>query len=169
MKLYVDMDGVLADFAKAARVLFGLDSDTDVMEFKNAIGRSKFWSKISQNPNFWIDIEPIPKDIQQTWKSLQSRFKHIAILSAPSYSDPNCIPNKNAWLDKHIGPGLRLFEKEKFIYACPNSVLIDDLEKNIIPWREAGGIAIHFKGQFDDEFWTELKKAKQLIKSKRLN
>jgi hypothetical protein len=51
---------------------------------------------------------------------------------------------------------LRLFEKEKWKYACPNSILIDDLEKNILPWIEAGGHGIHFKGEFDEEFWNEL-------------
>ncbi len=159
------MDGVLADFGKKARQQLDLPEDTDILVYKKAIGKESFWSQINQNPNFFLELDPIPDDIRKVWKNLESMFEHIAILSSPSYSIKLCIPNKNTWLDKHIGPGgLRIYEKEKHLYACPRSVLIDDLEKNILPWRKAGGIAIHFKGQFDDAFWDELSAAKETIK-----
>jgi hypothetical protein len=93
MKLYVDMDGVLADFSKSARIEHNLKDSQNVMEYKLDIGKKKFWDKINENPDFWINIEPLPNDVVQVWKTLSDKFAHIAILSAPTYSNPMCIPN----------------------------------------------------------------------------
>jgi hypothetical protein len=35
-----------------------------------------------------------------------------------------------------------IFENNKFKHCDSGDILIDDMEKNIIPWRNAGGIGI---------------------------
>lgn len=164
MKLYVDMDGVLVDFEGGVKKHF--NNTEKCCDFIKKIGVNEFWSKVSSIDNFWEDLEPNVDNVSDVWKSLNNRFQHISILSSPSHSDPHCIPGKNKWLDKHIGCyGLRLFENEKYKYACPKSILIDDLEKNIKKWEEAGGIGILFTGKFDDNFWTILKQKINHIKN----
>jgi hypothetical protein len=166
MKLYVDMDGVLVDFEGGVRKHFG--NSEKCSDFIKNMGSGEFWKRVSSIENFWEDLEPIG-DVENIWKSLNNRFQHISILSSPSYSDPNCIPGKNRWIDKHIGQqGLRLFDNEKHKYACPKSILIDDSQKNISKWEESGGIGILFTGKFDDEFWTTLKQKINLIKSRSI-
>ena len=102
-------------------------------------------------------MEPLDKDIVQVWNRMESQFPHIAILSSPDNRDPLCIQGKNEWLDQNLGPRqLRLFKSEKYVYACPQSILVDDLTKNTQPWEEHGGKAILFQGKFDEQFWSTL-------------
>lgn len=163
MKLYVDMDGVLVDFEGGVKKHF--NNSEKCSDYIKKIGKNEFWKKVSSIDNFWEDLEPNEENIPDIWKSLNNRFQHISILSAPAYSDPNCIPGKNKWIDKHIGHrGLRLFDPDKHKYACPKSILIDDLQKNITKWEESGGIGLLFKGKFDEEFWTTLKQKINLVK-----
>ena len=37
----------------------------------------------------------------------------------------------------------------KHVFAAPHHILIDDLEKTIIEWREKGGIGIHHTSTSD--------------------
>lgn len=162
MKLYVDMDGVLVNFNGGVKKIF--KSDKKCSEIINDYGIKEFWQEINKINDFWENLEPLHDDIEQIWKSLQNKIPHIAILSSPS-RHPNCIPGKSKWLDKHIGQNhLRLFTPEKHKYACPNSILIDDMEKNITNWESAGGVGILFEGKFDDNFWKIFNKKIEDIK-----
>jgi hypothetical protein len=101
-------------------------------------------------------MEPLDPDIVAVWDRLSRACPKIAILSTPNDRDPNCIPGKNAWLDKHLGPlraQTRHFRGDKYVFASPKSLLIDDFPKNTVPFELAGGKAILFKGAFDDAFW----------------
>lgn len=156
MKLYVDMDGVLADFDGQVRSKFSdIGSDEKVSDYINRIGKDKFWHDVEAIDDFWISIPPLQDKLPELFKSLRKRFPHIMILTAPA-RDPNCIPQKKEWIEKHIGPGvMSLYEKDKYIYACPKSILIDDTESKINDWNGAGGIGILFT-EFDDALFKKL-------------
>jgi hypothetical protein len=83
----------------------------------------------------------------------------ITILSSPDERDlHNCVAGKNQWLDHWLGDTAprRLFKTDKAIMCRPGDVLVDDNERHCREWIAAGGYAILFKGQFDDEFWDIL-------------
>jgi hypothetical protein len=69
-------------------------------------------------------------------------------LTAPSRSIEECKPGKEAWAKINLGGHVSiLFSRasEKANHADENSILIDDLQKNIDQWRAKGGIGILFK------------------------
>jgi hypothetical protein len=166
-KIYMDMDGVLCDFDKQCHNLFkDMEKSETAMEYKKRIGSNKFWRHIKETKGeFWRTMEPIDnlskKELQEIWNKLSQYCNDIIILSSPVLSDHKCIEGKSYWIDNNLGLGLdspikRIFTKDKFKYASENSLLVDDLEKFVEPWKEHGGKAILFKGSYDDEFWSLL-------------
>jgi hypothetical protein len=157
-KLYVDMDGVLCDFDGQCRRHFGddlLPTET-VREWKNRIGGNQFWKRIRECKGFWSTMDPLHPDIAGVWTRMKALFPHIAILSSPDERDPDCIPGKEAWIMKHLGEDvLRIYESNKYKYACPKSVLVDDFEHQTVPWETHGGKAVLFTA-FDETFWQTL-------------
>lgn len=155
------MDGVLADFEGHLKTLFKdqMLPDEFSEEYKKRVGPAKFWKDIENIDDFWITIPPLHDNLPEIWKSLHKKFPHIMILSSPS-RDKHCIPQKKEWLIKNIGPGVgSIFEKNKYIYACPKSVLIDDNKDKLKDWTSNGGHSIFFEG-FNDKLWIELNKIK---------
>jgi hypothetical protein len=83
-------------------------------------------------------------DKDQLWSYI-SQYDPI-VLSHPW--DPKSAEGKRMWIKKHLVPQPKnvILTGDKHNYAVnedgsPN-ILIDDFEKYIIPWENAGGIAI---------------------------
>lgn len=136
MKLYVDMDTVLTDFPAAVRAIGGEAGLAD-----NATEEQKMdmYRKIdAAGLSFWADM-PWMADGKKLWSII--RVFYPTLLTSPG-KFVYAIHGKGAWVRKEL-PGTQLFfSNNKDDYAERDAVLIDDMEKNIIPWREAGGIGI---------------------------
>ena len=84
-------------------------------------------------------------------RSYISKFDpHILSAYVEESYDPNCIPGKTQWLRKNTGMSSRskinlVRRKEKKLFAKKGnpSILIDDYEKNVREFINAGGKAIH--------------------------
>ena len=142
IKIFVDMDGVLSDFQKAVKKLGpkavqGL-GDEATQEQKQTMydaieeAREPFWAEMS-----WTERG------KELWKMLKP-YKPI-ILSSPGkflYAPAG----KNTWMNKNL-PGIQYFlEEDKWHYVERNTVLIDDMEKNVRDWDAAGGFGILYEG-----------------------
>lgn len=145
-KLYVDMDGVLVDFSKAATELVG-------GPLSNKENKKRFWKTIKQMDeaevlDFWSNLE-WTSDGQELWRFLSPYNPRI--LSSPGSSLRSLIEKaKTKWIQKNLRPkpAQVIYETDKWKYADPNSILIDDMSKQINPWVEHGGIGIqHVAGQ----------------------
>ena len=141
--IFLDMDGVLDDFDKHADELELWREDIHKIDWKklNAIG-SKFWA----------EIEPFENGLYLYHKLLELCQEHgisLKILSAGRGA--KCRFGKIEWLTKYCPeiPIENVIIKNKGIEkaqeASPDSILIDDLEKNIIAFKEAGGQVFHYK------------------------
>ncbi len=136
-KIYIDMDGVLTDFVKHVKQQFGDN-------FKEILGdKPLFWELVhDKGEKYWAEI-PIMSDAKKLIKYLQNQ--DIAILSSagsPKNYTKEAVSGKKKWMKKHF-PNIKIIiEYNKFNYANPKSILIDDLQKNIKPWIKAGGIGI---------------------------
>lgn len=134
-KIYCDMDGVLVDFNKGYTKLTGVDMRG---KFRND---EEFWDPINDaGYNFWISLEWMP-DGHRLWDYIKQYKPEI--LSAPSRQDDSRVA-KHEWVKREI-PGAHLIlrtAKNKKEFACPHCILIDDLQKNVDAWNEAGGIGI---------------------------
>jgi hypothetical protein len=57
MTLYIDLDGVLADFDKAAGARMGTDN---IYKYEFVWGPAKFWEKINIDDDFFADLDVLP-------------------------------------------------------------------------------------------------------------
>lgn len=135
-KIYVDMDGVIVDFDGGYEKLTGIttkEADKKGPEF--------FWKPISKaGAKWWITLKWMP-DGKQLWDYVKKYNPEL--LSAPSREEASRL-GKRVWVKREL-PGVKLILRsadKKQEFASPNSILIDDREKNIEQWKNAGGIGI---------------------------
>jgi hypothetical protein len=81
-------------------------------------------------------------DGKALWNYIKNQ--NVKILSSPSKRKA-AIKGKKIWLKKNNIECEAIFEEQKQKYANENSILIDDYEKNIQKWENAGGIGILHK------------------------
>ena len=135
-KIYVDMDGVLVDFDGGYEKLTGMT--TRAADEK---GPEFFWKPISKaGAKWWITLNWMP-DGKQLWDYVKKYNPEL--LSAPSREEASKL-GKRVWVKREL-PGVKLILRsadKKQEFASPNSILIDDREKNIEQWKSAGGVGI---------------------------
>ena len=152
MKLYLDMDGVIADFFGTLEKEFEVDHWKDLEDPVLAIEGLR-------NTDWFNQLEPFG-----TSKKLVAACRDIAqsdygICSSPIQGDDmNSGFWKRTWLTRHkFLPEIQNFvitqEKWKFandpIDGLPN-ILVDDNPGNIQKWKAAGGIGFLYQANRDD-------------------
>ena len=156
-EVYVDMDGVLADFFGAWAKMDGKDHYKDI---DNAEAKLQL---VRDHPTFWIDLPVLP-NAGKLLGFIVKNFGHYNICSKPLEGDPNSAPQKREWLEKHLSnspPKSIILTANKAAYATqadgtPN-ILIDDYGKNIAAWNAAGGFGIKHKDHKLDRTISALK------------
>jgi len=166
MTIYLDMDGVIADFFGAVKKKFGVD------HWKSLNDREAAFASL-QNTDWFMTLPIFREDkdgnISDHGASLSCEIvnfvKQISkgdwgICSSPLRGDHNNSSYwKRRWLeDKGYAPPLvenMIFTSNKHKYAWnkltrkPN-ILVDDRPDNIRRWIDAGGIGIVFQTDQDD-------------------
>lgn len=126
-RLYVDMDGVLADFDRGHREAYGYSRT-----------RHTGWSHIK--PGFFRGLQPMP-DMEHLWRAI-SHLGPIVLTGVPT--SVNAASNdKIDWIRQHVGPDVGVIccqARRKWVYCRPGDILIDDSEEYRPLWEEAGGI-----------------------------
>ena len=138
--IFLDLDGVLADFDTHFQTISGGIPPT---EYESTYGKSKFWDLIGEHGSeWWVNI-PWMKDGDELYNYVK-KYKP-QILTTPSRSQDSRL-GKEQWAKNHTS-GVRVnFSFDKGEFAMPgNSILIDDKEKNIKSFENAGGIGILHK------------------------
>jgi phosphoglycolate phosphatase-like HAD superfamily hydrolase len=142
--IYLDMDGVIADFDKRYQELFNITTKQAERDKKWV----QFFDKFIQDRHF-ATLDLMPEAIE-LMDYLKGTGIPITILSSTSSEkrDGEIRPQKMEWLKKHkidfpviLVPGAHL----KKDYATPDSILIDDTSKNIDDWRREGGVGILYE------------------------
>ena len=160
-EIYVDMDGVLADFFGEWKKLVGKDwRELDKDEIEPAL------KKIRDEDKFWLNI-PLTANAKNLLGIIKQVKGDYKILSSPLANDPNSEPHKREWIEKNLDffpPTEVIITKDKAKYATnpdgtPN-ILIDDYGVNIAAWESAGGIGFKHK---DHKFERTAKKLKAEI------
>lgn len=158
-EIYVDMDGVLADFFGDWAKLMNKKHWTDIEDPANAI------NKIKTVDDFWLNL-PLTKNAKPLLMLIKRVKGSYNILSSPLADDPKSIPHKKEWIKKNLSffPPRRIFlTHDKAQYATNSdgsaNILIDDYGVNINKWSEAGGIGFKHK---DHKFERTVKNLKGL-------
>lgn len=90
--MFIDMDGVIADFDTAAEK-WGKNIGISGEEFKKR--------KMYRQENFYAELELMP-GAKQAIEELDS-ICEIAFVSAPSWDNPYSFTEKRLWIEKHFG------------------------------------------------------------------
>ena len=128
-RIFVDMDGTLAEWKN--------------VESENVLYEKGYYENLKPNENLLNAI-----------KELIQKGENVFILSSFLHDSKYALAEKNIWLDNYL-PELpkdkRIFTNygdDKSIYIVgginSNDYLIDDYTKNLIEWKEAGGVGIKF-------------------------
>lgn len=145
--VYVDMDGVLADFFGPIAKHHGVDHWRDSRKVRRA-NKDKI-DKLAKEPGYFLNLKPM-SCAGRLIKGILDMTGRYSILSSPLLTDvEQSSAEKAEWLDRHLGknpPRSIIFDHEKFKFArqadgTPN-ILIDDWDSNIHLWEANGGIGI---------------------------
>lgn len=153
------MDGVLANFNKAAAPIYGLDYPTEPTILGHHWPFEEYerkYGKILSHPDF-IDVL---RNRPEFWDNMEFYWwaKRISIQLTASQiewyvlthciDDPFCPWGKHHSLKRNLGEEVikRTFMTfgPKYPVCRPGDVLIDDADKNCVAWRQAGGIAFNW-------------------------
>ena len=160
-KIYLDMDGVLADFFAEYAKMANVKSYRDIPPAKvdpilNSIAGTDFFARLPKFPT-----------TDQLVKLAVSHAGSYSICSSPLRGDfVNSAYWKKIWIRAKLTPQPTTVEitSNKPHYAVSNGVpniLIDDKGSNIRGWIEAGGIGIKY--QADEDSLDVVKQALESI------
>jgi len=142
--IYLDMDGVIADFVKRYKELYR-------MEPKEAEKNKKFDSFFDEfiGTNQFATLDLMPGAMEGI-EFLRKCSVPTQILSSTANEKryDAISKQKMIWLQTHgitFNPIFVPGKKLKQEYAAPDKIIIDDTESVIDQWRAAGGIGILHK------------------------
>jgi len=147
-EIYVDMDGVLADFFTEWGKLMGVENWYDItkeFDINTAL------QKIRDTDNFWLEL-PLTKNATNLLNLIKDIKGEYTILSSPLPGDKNSEPHKRKWIEKNLSffpPKEVLIRHDKDSFATqpdgtPN-ILIDDYGVNVRKWEAKGGVGFKHK------------------------
>jgi hypothetical protein len=138
-QLYLDCDGVLADFETGATAVLGLAPRA--YEERHGLGR--FWQKLATAPDFYFGLPLLPDAMD-----LFEAVKHLQPIILTGLPRGNwAADQKVRWAARHF-PGVRIITtmaRDKRDHAKEGDVLVDDQLRHRHLWEEAGGIFVHHR------------------------
>jgi sulfur relay (sulfurtransferase) DsrC/TusE family protein len=149
--LYLDMDGVVADFNNWSMSVLG------VKESKHSWPEEE-WEKLRHYPRMYRDLEKTPEadGLVNFCRSLSKdkNFNLLFLTGVPKANDIHwAFYDKVIWaynrypdIPVHFGP----YSKDKQKHCLVGDILIDDRQSNITEWIAAGGIGILHQGNLHD-------------------
>lgn len=138
-QLYLDCDGVLADFDRGAEAILGMRPKA----FQQRYNIGRMWAKLASAPDFYGTLPLMPGAVE-----LFDAVKHLDPVILTGLPRGNwAADQKVRWAAEHF-PGTRIITcmaVNKRNHCVPGDVLVDDTLKHAHLWEEAGGIFIHHK------------------------
>lgn len=137
MKVFVDLDGVVAGFDEHYERLFGVNP-------KRHPEPPDFWERIAQHKTFYRDL-PVMADALDLWDGVLRFDRHPTVLTGVPSSLPDAAAQKRAWVAEHLGPHVKVItcrSRDKCLHGTAGDVLIDDWKKYRKYWVRMGGVFI---------------------------
>src|SRR5687767_10330419 len=98
-QLYLDCDGVLADFDRGATAVLGLDPQT----FQKRHGQGRFWQKLASAPDFYFSL-PLMPDAMELFDAVRN-LNPVILTGLPRGNW--AAEQKVRWAAEHF-PGIRI-------------------------------------------------------------
>ena len=137
IQVFLDLDGVFADFDARVKRLTGRHPDQ--------LGRSELWKAVNRDKRFFAELELI-EGCMLLWEATRD-MAPVFLTGAPSsrvFQD-----QKREWVARVFGPEFAVHvvpKKLKQEFSGPGRVLIDDTPANIEQWNARGGHGILHTG-----------------------
>jgi 5'(3')-deoxyribonucleotidase len=142
-RLFLDADGVLADFDLSARRLLGMSPK----QFIAKHGRGAFWKRLAGAKNFYGSLPEMP-DARLLFDAVK-HLKPTILTGLPIGSW--AAPQKVEWAAEHF-PGVPIITcmaADKHLHMHPGDVLVDDREKHRAAYEAAGVVFVHHRNAED--------------------
>jgi 5'(3')-deoxyribonucleotidase len=142
-RLFLDADGVLADFDLGARRLLGASPK----QFIARHGRGAFWKRLARAPDFYARL-PEMADARQLFDAVK-HLEPTILTGLPLGSW--AAPQKVEWAAEHF-PGVPIITcmaRDKHKHMHSGDVLVDDREKHRAEYEAAGVVFVHHKNAED--------------------
>jgi hypothetical protein len=142
-KLFLDADGVLADFDAGATALLGMTPS----QFEARNGRREFWRRIAKAPNFYGKLPEMP-DARRLFDAVE-HLRPTILTGLPLGNW--AAPQKVKWAAEHF-PGVPIITcmaRDKHKHMKPGDVLVDDRENHRAAYEREGVVFVHHKNAED--------------------
>lgn len=138
--VYLDLDGVMADFDAHFPALFGVDHKSMLDD--------DMWSTINGHPSYFRDMPPCP-GAKEFYRSIEW-LTPIILTACPKSNYPHVARQKREWVREHLSTTCQVLpvmggSSKPLFMQSPGDILIDDFERNTKAWQLEGGFAILHK------------------------
>jgi hypothetical protein len=134
MRLFLDLDGVLADFDRGVRTVTGKRPEE--------LSTRAMWRALAREPDFYNTLE-FMHDAERLWTFCRPFLPTILTgLPLGSWAPEQ----KRRWVKRMLGadvPIITCMSRDKPKYSGPGHVLVDDRASTCEGWERAGGVFIH--------------------------
>jgi 5'(3')-deoxyribonucleotidase len=142
-RLFLDADGVLADFDLGVHRLLGSKPQAFIAKH----GHGTFWKRLATAKNFYGSLPEMPdaRRLFDAVKHLQPTI--LTGLPLGSWA----APQKVEWAAEHF-PGVPIITcmaRDKHKHMHPGDVLVDDRERHRAEYEAAGVVFVHHKNAED--------------------
>src|SRR3990170_6923800 len=142
-RLFLDADGVLADFDAGAKALLGMSP----AQFEARHGRREFWRRIATARNFYGSLPEMP-DARRLFDAVE-QLEPTILTGLPLGNW--AAPQKVKWAAEHF-PGIPIITcmaRDKHKHMHSGDVLVDDRENHRATYEAEGVVFVHHKNAVD--------------------
>ncbi len=142
-RLFLDLDGVLADFDAGAKAVLGMTP----AEFEKRHSRGAFWGRLARAPDFYARL-PEMADARELFDAVA--HLHPTILTGLPLGQW-AAPQKERWVAEHFPgtPIITTMARDKHKHMHAGDVLVDDRETHRAAYEAAGMVFIHHRNARD--------------------
>lgn len=168
MQVFLDSDGVLADFDTLAGEILGMPS-REFEKQKHTGGAAEMWARLYAHEDFFYKIPKMHDADELVQGVIDLGFDPIVLTGIPSKDGSDwAIGQKVRWYADHYPdlPVITCKSKDKLMHMIEgkHNVLIDDWEQHKKAWESAGGTFIVHTSAADS-----LRQLKEIMNERNLS
>ena len=163
-RIFIDLDGVVANWEKRAAQYLGVEEIQIGKELKGGADIEKFYPQLRDiileaGREFWEGIDPLPW--AEELYNLAQNYGEVAFLTSGGNFKRNSqfVADANAgkvyWVALNFPQSQLILAREKWLCASENSILIDDTKNKITKFIQYGGQGFHWPHPYiikDEEY-----------------
>lgn len=161
-RIFLDLDGVMADFDRHFFECFGKEPTS-----KSGVDDNELWALVHGHGNFFRTMPLMPGAMEFYMQLIMEGIEPIILTAASKKHYPEMAIQKMDWVRQHMGNQILVIptygsSSKPLFMQNKGDILIDDYRKNCDRWEAAGGFAVHHQGDFVAT-GTELYLARQRV------